>query len=362
MEDIIFDLYFALILGVNTESFIELLEKHGSCKEIFNNLDSIKDGFSNSVINKFCKKDLDFAIKEYENCIYKKIQIISYTDNNYPALLKEADNPPLVIYCKGNLSLLKNPLITIAGSKRCSSEGKDNARKFTKIFSNAGITPVCGFSKGIEAEVCRANEKCVVISPCGLDITYPANQFSIKEKVLENGGLFISELPTGSKALGVNIVNRNRLLAALSPYCLIVEAGENSGTEIIFDNCLAYNRPCFVIPGSIRSQYNKGSNNMLKKGGVVATDPDDIINFYKIAYPFLCNVEFDSPALEDEYTFNSNLGECENAILKLLSVSPEKSETISEKLDFSASETASALTMLEMLGTIEEVNGYFKIV
>jgi predicted Rossmann fold nucleotide-binding protein DprA/Smf involved in DNA uptake len=101
---------------------------------------------------------------------------------------------------------------------------------------------------------------------------------------------------------------------------------------------------------------------MLKKGGVVATDPDDIINFYKIAYPFLCNVEFDSPALEDEYTFNSNLGECENAILKLLSVSPEKSETISEKLDFSASETASALTMLEMLGTIEEVNGYFKIV
>jgi len=354
MESVIYYLWLSLKAGTSTSEFCELLEEYGSSEDIYNmNFDSD---------NILSDKDLTYAQKEYDKCCEEKVCIVSYTDEIYPQSLREIDNPPLVLYCKGNVSLLKRPLLSVAGTKNCSNDGKNYARRFAKSVYENNIVPVTPFSPGIEAEVCKSVDEVIVIMPCGIDKTYPAKQFSLKNKIIKDGGLVITEQPLGMGAIAHNIVSRNRLIAAISLYSLIIQAHKESNTGIIFDFCQRYGRGCFVIPGDITNPYYEGCNSFIKRGGILVTEPQDIINFYRLIYPDVVTehketeVNIVSHKIENDRTNPS-----EKAIIDALNISKLNYDELVEKSGLSASEAASAVTMLEMLGIIENTGGVFSV-
>ncbi len=356
MDSIIYDLWLSLKVGTNTAFCRDLLDEMGSAEEVYNQ--SFEE---NSILS---DKDLTDAENEYNKCTDEKVCLVSYTDEIYPQSLKDTENPPLVLYCKGNVNLLKRPLLTVAGSRKCSPDGKVNAKRFVKSAYGCGIVPVIPFSAGIEAEVAKCVDECIAVMPCGIDKTYPAKHYALKNKLISDGGLVMSAQPLKTPALGHNIVSRNHLVAALSPCSFIVEAGENSGTGIIFNKCLEYSKRCFVIPGSINSPYYAGSNSFLKKGATAVTEPEDIINFYTVMYPDVIENKKEEAVAEnitvsatDEEIYDSS----ENAIIKALSGCRLNYDELVEKSSLSASDAASAITMLEMMGVIENIGGVFAV-
>ena len=354
MDSIIYDLWLSLKVGTNTSYCRDLLEEYETAENVYNQTFE-----ENNVLS---DKDLTDAENEYKKCIDEKVCLLAYTDELYPQNLKDSENPPLVLYCKGNINLLKRPLITVAGSKKCSQEGKINVKRFVSSLYNSGIVPVTPFSIGIEAEVARSVDECIAVIPCGIDKTYPAKHYSLKNKLISGGGLVISAQPMSTPALGYNIVSRNHLVAALSDCSFVVEAGENSGTAIIFNKCLEYSKRCFVIPGSINSPFYAGNNSYLKKGATAVTQPEDIINFYTVMYPEIINNNIETVCNDivwtedDEHYSNS-----ENAVMKALSGNRLSYDELVEKSKLSAPEAASAITTLEMMSVIENIGGIFAV-
>lgn len=354
MDSIIYDLWLSLKVGTNTSFCRDLLDEFGSAENVYNQNFKENDILSD--------KDLTDAENEYSKCMTQKVCLISYTDEIYPNSFKDTENPPLVLYCKGNVDLLKRPMITVAGSKKCSPDGKINARRFVSAMYDSGIVPVTPFSPGIEAEVAKSVDECIAVMPCGIDKTYPAKHYNLKNKLISGGGLVLSAQPLSTPALGYNIVSRNHLVAALSDCSFIVEAGENSGTAIIFNKCLEYSKRCFVIPGSISSPFYVGNNSFLKKGATAVTQPQDIINFYTVMYPDI--IENSQETLYDDTVLVSDdeiYDDCENSILKALSGCRLNYDELVEKSSLSASEAASAITTLEMIGVIENIGGVFAV-
>lgn len=361
MEDIIYGLWLSLTAGVNNSQVKEVLDLFKDFKSIYDNIEKVAGYFKDSICKKLMEKDLSYAEDEYRKTIEKKIILVSYYDDIYPSTLKDIPSPPVLLYCKGNVNLLSEPCLSVAGSRKCSQDGKKNTSIFVRSINNSGITPVSGFSAGIEAEVCRRVNNCIIITPCGVDVTYPAKQFSLKNTVLKNGGLIISEQPLGMKALPGNFYPRNRIVAGISPYTFIVEAGDKSRTEMIFNLCDIYQRKVFTIPGSIYSEHYIGNNKYLKNGAIPVTEPCDIINFYKLIYPEITDDEIKSEPSDTVFAEDNTLDDDQNKILKILSEKQVMYDELIEKANIPPNKIASALTMLEMLGKIENTGGHFKL-
>lgn len=359
MEEIIYGLWFHLTMGANNSDIKEILDSFNSFREIYENAHVIADSFKDSVKNKLIEKDLSVAQMEYEKTVKHKVVLISYYDDIYPEAFKDFNFPPSVIYCKGNLKLLEKPKLTIAGTKKCSHDGRKNGKVFAEEIAKWGITPVSGFSSGIESDVCHLVKECIIILPCGIDVTYPAKNFSLKNDVINNGGLIISQQPMGEKAYPYNFVPRNRLLSVLSDYTFIVEAGDPSGTEIIFNLCQEHTKSVFTIPGNIHSPFYAGNNKFLKKGAIPVTEPCDIINFYKLIYPSIKENEIEIKESEPE--FSEEVTSDEELVLTSLAEKPMTYDELIDKTKIPPGVMASVLTMLEIFGKIESAGSYFRL-
>lgn len=269
--------------------------------KILNYLDNDLDRFFELKENDFLS--LGFNIKNiYENIkkySYERdleelnklgIRICNIFDNNYPYLLKNIADPPLMFYYKGTLIEKENNL-AIVGSRKPSAYGQRVAKEFSSYLSNC-FSIVSGFANGVDSishnEAVVRGKRTIAIMGVGLDILYPDNK-ELADRILENNGLLISEFPIGVRPMKSNFPKRNRIISGISLGVLVVEAGIKSGTSITAGFALEQGRDLFVIPGSIYSEFSEGTNDLIKKGANFVTKPEDVIeilnaqfNFFKI--------------------------------------------------------------------------------
>ena len=272
---------------------------------------------------------------------------ITINDDVYPECLKEISNPPLKLYYKGNLDLLKEErLIAVVGTRNPSSYGKLCCEYMVKKMTSANITIVSGFAKGIDSIAHKTSllteGKTIAVIASGLDIVYPASNLSLYREI-EEKGLILSEYEAGVKPFKSNFPQRNRIIAGLSKGTIVVESKDRGGSLITADLALEFNRDVYAVPGDVFSEYSKGCNNLIRDSRAKSlSNINELLKDY-------------SWEIEEK---NDNNKYTQNQILILNSLSSEKNlDNILIETKIEQAEILAELMTLEIMGVIKSIAG-----
>ena len=272
---------------------------------------------------------------------------ITRKDDVYPECLKEISNPPLKLYYKGNLDLLKEErLIAVVGTRNPSSYGKLCCEYMVKKMSRANITIVSGFAKGIDSIAHKTSlltdGKTIAVIASGLDIVYPASNLSLYREI-EEKGLILSEYEAGVKPFKSNFPQRNRIIAGLSKGTIVVESKDRGGSLITADLALEFNRDVYAVPGDVFSEYSKGCNNLIRDARAKS-----LSNINELLEDYSWNIE----------EKNENNKYTKNQLLILNSLSSEKNlDNILIETKIEQTEILAELMALEIMGVIKSIAG-----
>lgn len=268
-------------------------------------------------------------------------------DDVYPQCLKEISNPPEKLYYKGNLELLKSErLIAVVGTRNPSSYGKLCCECMVKKMSEANITVVSGFAKGIDSIAHKSSlltdGKTIAVIASGLDIVYPASNLSLYRE-MEEKGLILTEYEEGTKPYKSNFPQRNRIIAGLSKGTIVIESKNRGGSLITADLALEFNRDVYAVPGDIFSLYSKGCNNLIRD-----CKAKSLSNINELLEDY--GWEIKKEKTDSKYT--------KNQLLILDCLSSEKNlDNILEETKIEQTEILAELMTLEIMGIIKSIAG-----
>jgi len=293
--------------------------------------------------------------------------VIAINDSKYPELLKKINNPPERIYYKGDWpaspsqggddSIFENCL-GVVGSRRMTTYGKQITNQLVTKIAGAGVTIVSGFMYGIDATAHRAalngEGKTIAVMPCGVDIVHPGYQKELYKKILERGGLIISEFEKGFPPDTWTYPKRNRIVAGLSKAVMVVEAAKKSGSLITANFAKKYKRKLFAVPGPLTSASSQGTTQLIKEGADIVTSPGDILDFYNI------KSKTGKDSL-NSFSLNSfqNLNELEKRIMKKLEQEPMEIDALARSMNLPISKINTTLSFMQLKSLIKEENGKY---
>jgi len=283
------------------------------------------------------------------------IRIIKIEDKLYPANLRSIKNPPKQLYAEGNFDLLNQNGIAVVGSRKCSDYGEKTAKKFARELTQIGINVISGMAIGIDeithSETIRNNGKTIAVLPSGLENVYPPENRILYNKILENGGLVLSEYAPKEEATSKNFLNRNRIVSGLGLCLIIIEAKYRSGTSVTARLAKEQGKKVFCVPSNLDSKYGIGTNQMIKDGAVLLTGIGDIIESYPdikfnvIMQEHICKTKGVKKEYMDVYKYVQNRS--------------TDIEYIYNNTNVSIGDINFKLTMLELEGFIEKLPGGF---
>lgn len=245
-------------------------------------------------------KNLTGAEEILSECAEKGIRILVYGDAEYPARLRNIDDPPVVLYYKGNLpDWAGSPLIGVVGTRHATAYGLTTAKRMGYQIAACGGIVVSGLAFGIDSMAMggalTAGRPVIGVLGCGADVVYPLSNRHLFEDV-EREGCLLTEFPPGTPPNRWNFPKRNRIISGLSCGVLVVEAPEKSGALITAHQAAEQGRDVFIVPGNIDVSSCAGSNALLRDGATAVSCGWDVVSEYEYLYPgkVQCNME---PAL-----------------------------------------------------------------
>ena len=215
--------------------------------------------------------DWDLEIKRLQK---QKVKVITILDGAYPQRLKEIYLPPIVLFYRGNLSLISQRAVAIVGSRDHSKDAKDCIHELIPALVNDGIVVISGLARGVDTlaheETLKVNGNTIAVIGSGLNVVYPSENLKLYD-VIAKRGLILSEYPLQSRPLKFHFPYRNRIIAGLSHGVCVIEAKEKSGSLITANLALSENREVFAVPGSIFSIHSKGTNSLIEAGACLVS-------------------------------------------------------------------------------------------
>lgn len=272
------------VRGVGARVARVLLEKFGDAPEIFQLGE--EQLVAAGVYRPTAKNIVQFAQFEEldkELCELARLggSLIRWSDDNYPAGLRQIPDPPTFLYLRGVMPAGERDCVAIVGARAASDAGRHMAHRLALELAAKGITVVSGLARGIDAEAHRgaleANGRTIAVLGCGIDIIYPPEHRKLADSMVSGNGALISELSLGKQPVPENFPVRNRLIAGLSLGVVIVEAADKSGSLITARLALEQDRQVFAVPGSPLTGKSRGSNRLLKEGAKLVECVEDVI-------------------------------------------------------------------------------------
>jgi DNA processing protein len=206
--------------------------------------------------------------------------VLLWTDERFPADLKEIPDPPLYLYALGDPGLARGDCVAMVGSRRCSRYGQQMASTMSRGLSMSGVTVVSGFASGIDRQAhvaaLEGPGSSVAVLGTGLDLIYPAKNRDLWEQLAAKG-LIITEFPPGTKPDGPNFPKRNRIISGLSLGVVVVEAEQKSGSLITARLAMEQGREVFALPGPVNLSSFDGCHELIRQGAVLVRSAEDII-------------------------------------------------------------------------------------
>jgi DNA processing protein len=214
--------------------------------------------------------------------------VVTLDDPAYPPALLTMPDPPPLLYIKGRLDLLHTRAIALVGSRSATPQGAEDAERFSRELSQAGVTIVSGLALGIDGAAHRGGLEgiggTVAVIGTGADLVYPAAHHALARQIAAQGTI-LSEWPLGTPARAANFPQRNRLIAGLVSGVLIVEAAMRSGSLITARLANEMGRDIFALPGSIHAPLSRGCHRIIKQGAKLVETPDEVLEELGFARP-----------------------------------------------------------------------------
>lgn len=286
-------------------------------------------------------------------------QLISLIDDAYPPLLKEIPAAPLLLYVRGNISLLNQPQLAIVGSRNPTPTGRELAHHFAQTLSSAGLHITSGLAIGIDAACHRgalsAKGKTIAILGTGLNQIYPHSHRDLADEIAEKGAL-VSEFSPSEPAKASNFPRRNRIISGLSLGVLVVEAAVKSGSLITARYANEQGREVFAIPGSIHNPLAKGCHYLIRQGAKLVETAEDILEELGALSAITAPIK-----TIDNIKNRDTLAPSLRALLAHIGYEITALDTIIMRSGLTASEVSSMLLSLELQDFIKSTHGGYQL-
>ncbi len=296
--------------------------------------------------------------KELEVAAEKRIRIITFSDSDYPSLLRQIPDPPPFFYMSGSLDGVTNA-VAMVGSRHATPYGLSTTRRLSHDLAKIGFTVVSGMARGIDTAAHEGalggGGKTIAVLGSGLERIYPAENLPLSKRIAQSGAV-ISEFSLMAEPDGHHFPMRNRVISGLSLGTVVVEATRRSGSLITARLAAEQNREVFAVPGSVQSFKSTGTHTLIKSGAKLVEHARDIIEeFANIMAPpptAQAPVEESTPSKPPP-----ELTPDETRVLNALSPYPIHIDELARSIAMDSGRASSALLMLELKGLIRQDPG-----
>jgi len=353
-----------MVPGVGPVTYRKLLNHFGTPEQVLSAslhdlmvVPGLNDRIARELVNFGWPKRID---KELDAIAQQQIQLLTWDDEEYPALLKTIFDPPPVLYIKGQLECFRDILIAVVGSRKATTYGRTVAEKLSRELALKGIGVVSGLARGIDSAAhtgtLKGGGKTVAVLGCGIDVIYPPENDRLYAEILEQGAL-LSEFPMHTKPDRGNFPARNRIISGLSLGTVVIEAGRQSGALITADMALEQGRDVFAVPGNITSPSSRGTNRLIKQGAHLVQHADDIL--HALSLEISQQISTSQPELPFQAPPSPPLALTadEQRIYDLLSAQPLHIDALTIQSQLPSGKVSATLMMLEMKGAVKQQAG-----
>ncbi|MBI5143065.1 MAG: DNA-protecting protein DprA [Nitrospirae bacterium] len=290
----------------------------------------------------------------------KGIRLITHDDADYPELLSNIHDPPVLLYLRGSLAKTDTNSIAIVGTRYPTSYGVKTAERLGGGLAERGITVVSGLAKGIDAAAhkaaMRACGRTIAVLGCGVDVVYPPEHRTLYDEIAESGAI-ISEYPPGARPERWNFPVRNRIISGLSLGTVVVEAAAGSGSLITARYASEQGREVFAVPGPVTLATSKGANGLLKQGARLVEDATDVIAELSGVFRGMLKTASSAGSATGSAVKKPDFTGDELALLKIMGNEPKHIDEITVAGGLGASRTSGILLLLEMKGGVRRHGG-----
>ncbi len=353
---------FSNFSGIGPIKFEKLLKHFGSSENAWKasgaDLEKILKTSLTAKFEVFRKEyDAENYLKQLEK---QKIKFICLTDKEYPPLLKNIPNPPIVLYLKGNAKILRfaqndNRAVGIVGTRHITSYGREITEMFASELAVAGLVIVSGMAYGVDGVAHKstigAGGKTIAVLGNGVDQAYPRENQKLYEEILDSGGLIVSEYPPGTPPSVGSFPARNRIVAGMSDAILVTEGASDSGSLITANFGLEFGRKVFAVPGPITSSLSAAPLRLIEKGAKLVVSPDDLTRDLGLKINDLKKNEKKFAGLNND----------EKKIVEMIENESLSFDEIVRRLKIDSSKAGSLLSVMEMKGIIKNSGGAFSL-
>jgi len=285
-------------------------------------------------------------------------RVVIQSDEEYPAMLREIYDPPMVLYVRGGLNAKDKNAVAMVGSRQTTHYGIETARKLAYQLAYVGVTVVSGGARGIDSAAHQgalaAKGRTVCVLGTGINIVFPPENKDLFERIAKNGAV-ITQFPFNRNGDKQSFAIRNRIIAGMTLGTVVVEADLHSGALITANFATEYGRQVFAVPGRIDSPRSKGCHDLIKKGAKLCESAEDILSEFEYLFPASNRPPSPGetgvlPALE--------LSENEQKAFDTLATNGETSiDEVIRKSGLPSSAVSVALLSLEMKRVVKQLPG-----
>ncbi len=275
-------MWFQQVLGNSTGVAPKLVEQFGveNLYEARNSQEFLSQlsPYHRKRLNNSCPTDYEQRLKY---CTENDISILSIGSSKYPTQLFALENPPVLLYVKGDIKLLKEGyLVAVVGTRTPSVYGVDTTKAICEEMTRHDITLVSGLAAGLDSVAHRAaiaaGTPTIAVLGNGIDYFYPPSNRELQLAIAKNGVL-VSEFPPTTEPFKGSFIMRNRIIAGLADVLLVTEARDRSGTMSTASFASDMGRTIFAVPGNITTPMSSGTNNLIYDGATPVTSTTSIL-------------------------------------------------------------------------------------
>ncbi|MEJ5241557.1 MAG: DNA-processing protein DprA [Anaerolineales bacterium] len=281
------------------------------------------------------------------------IQVLTWDDPDYPARLREIDQPPPVLYVRGQLLPEDDFAVAIVGTRRVTPYGRQVTEEIASFLAAQGLTIVSGLARGVDAiahqTALRVGGRTIAVLGCGVDQVYPPEHRQLAAQMIEHGAL-VSDYPPGTPPEASNFPPRNRIISGLSQAVILTEAGETSGALLTAAFAADQGREVFAVPGNIHAPQSRGCNRLIQQGAHVLLEAADVLQVLNLQ------------KVDEQKTARRTLptDELEGQILQMLS-EPTHIDELSRQTHLPIEKISATLVLMELKGLVRQAGQMYYV-
>jgi DNA processing protein len=344
---------FTLVKGIGSVRFRGLLDHFGQAHIAWNaSADALRQaGLSSKIVHNLLEVRSNISLDQVWQRIQDQgISVLTWEDESYPRRLMEIDQPPPVLYVRGELCSEDEWSVAVVGTRRITAYGRQITEEVATTLARNGVTVISGLARGVDSvahqAALNAGGRTIAIMGNGVDRIYPPENRRLAEQIIAKGAL-ISDYSPGTPPDASNFPPRNRIISGLSLAVVIVEAGYTSGALITAAFAADQGREVFAVPGNITAPQSQGTNRLIFNGARPLLDPREILealDLTLVSQHREARVILPTDALEAQ-------------LYEVIGNEPLHVDEIRAQTDLPIEQVTSTLALMELKGMVRQVGG-----